>query len=69
LILRGFGDGPQAQLYESGTMAIAPGMREATVALSRPVAITEPIGRCTLEPWLIWAGDTPLRLETLPTPF
>jgi predicted O-methyltransferase YrrM len=68
-ILRGFGDAPAAQVCEAGSLAVEEGARNVKVRLSQPVVVTEPVARCTLEPWLIWAGKGPLRLKAIPSPF
>jgi hypothetical protein len=64
-VLRGFGS-VAAEVVTSAALDIA---RPGTVALmfSKPLVIEGSFERCTVEPWLIWSGQTPLVLAESPT--
>jgi hypothetical protein len=67
-VLRGFTNGPQSEVAAKAQALISPGQRDVTVPLEKPL---ESI-RCdsyTLEPWLVWTGNSPIGLAELPIPY
>jgi hypothetical protein len=68
IVLRGFGTEPIETTFET-RVEVTAGISELSVPFTPPARIEGQFTYCTVEPWLIWHGEQPLRLVTAPEPY
>jgi len=63
-VLRGFGPASAEQVAMAALDIATPGMVD--LEFPQPLKIEGTFGHCTVEPWLVWSGQTPLLLAEIP---
>jgi len=66
-VLRGFGRTQKEALAES-SLRLTPRSGPVEIRFSRPVVLEGDYSHYTVEPWLIWEADRPLKLAEAPLP-
>src|SRR5580704_17756918 len=63
-VLRGFGPASAEQVAMAALDIATPGVVD--LKFPQPLKIEGTFGHCTVEPWLVWSGQTPLLLAEIP---
>ncbi len=64
-ILRGFGSAAAEEVTLAALDIAGPGTVDLMFPI--PLRLKELFERCSAEPWLVWSGQTPLKLSQVPT--
>ena len=64
-ILRGFGSAAAEEVTLAALDIAGPGTVDLMFPI--PLRLKESFERCSAEPWLVWSGQTPLKLSQVPT--
>jgi predicted O-methyltransferase YrrM len=63
-VLRGFGSAGAEEVAMAARNIATPGTVD--LMFPEPLVIKGSFSRCSAEPWLVWSGETPLRLSQIP---
>jgi predicted O-methyltransferase YrrM len=67
-LLRGFSDTKLAEVLVEISRRIDSGTTDLDINFEAAVTLDQEYSRYSVEPWLVWIGDGPLRLSALPSP-
>jgi predicted O-methyltransferase YrrM len=67
-VLRGFTDTLQVEVFAQVSRQILPGTTDLEVTFENPAMLGAICSQYRVEPWLIWIGEGPLRLNAIPIP-
>lgn len=68
-ILRAFSETKIEEVIGEATRVIRGDVSDIEITFDKPIIAEVGADRYRAEPWLVWFGDAPLPLRTLPTPF
>jgi predicted O-methyltransferase YrrM len=66
-VMRGFGTAGQVEITGQATLALDGQSPTVSAEFEPPIALEGDFARFGVEPWLIWEGETPLRLVAEPS--